>query len=168
MQAAASVLKYLREVVVPQLPHTLQVPSDLTPEGLNMFENIMCAQVRPHDRAGTDWKAFFEPAHRIAPIAGLAMQAQACFYEKAVTDGVKSSVIASLAAQVLSASTSPLLSPPSLLWPRIDTYTGLLEWCRDIGLVSEELTGVTWSLMNGGTLCVFPGSGLLHGGTATC
>jgi hypothetical protein len=52
MQAAASVVKYLREVVVPQLPYTL--PSDLTPAGLNMFENIMCAQVRPHDRAGTD------------------------------------------------------------------------------------------------------------------
>lgn len=70
---AAGVFKHLREKVVPQLKCALQ--SEMTPEGLQMAENIMLAQ------------------------------AQACFYEKAVADRAKSatmkaSVIARLASQV--------------------------------------------------------------------
>ena len=75
-QLAAGVFKHLREKVTPQLKCALQ--SEMTPEGLQMVENIMLAQ------------------------------AQACFYEKAVVDRAKSasmkaSVIARLASQVRTA-----------------------------------------------------------------
>jgi hypothetical protein len=102
LQAAASVFKYLKEVVVPQL--TCMLPSDFTPDGLNMIENIMCAQVRPRivlALAGIGLVIILTAFRWVSNV-----QSQACFYEKAVIDrratGMKSSVIARLAAQVLS------------------------------------------------------------------
>lgn len=43
LQTAAGIYRYLRDVVVPTL--TCVIPTDFTPEALNMIENIMLAQV---------------------------------------------------------------------------------------------------------------------------
>ena len=78
------------------------LPSDMSTEGLNMVENIMLAQVREH--------VDMSEGSRVGlTCVGLDVndnkQAQACFYEKAVADrmrstSMKASVIARLAAQV--------------------------------------------------------------------